>query len=205
MSESIVQVASGGTGPKMHTDQKTIGANAVEDQYVIPGEYPLPTYTAVYAGVATNTANDHVAQLMAGASLKVRIRRIRLDQAANATAGTIINFDIYRLSTAGTGGTVTTPRPMETTDAAAGATGMILPTVKGTESLQLWRMTFVLRQTVAAAGAQVDDMYEWVPAPNAKGIVIPAGTTNGIAIKNLAGLGAAGSVNVVIDFVETAF
>jgi hypothetical protein len=65
MSESIVQVTEG-TGKKLHTNQRTIGANNVEDEYVIPGEYPLATYFVQANAVSIATAAAHVIQIMAG-------------------------------------------------------------------------------------------------------------------------------------------
>jgi hypothetical protein len=143
-------------------------------------------------------------QLMAGSSLNVRIRSIRIEQVANATSVTILGFDIYRLTPAGTGGTAITARPYDTADAAAGATGMTLPTVKGTEGVLLFGTAIVMRQAAAATGTQPEETYEWRQSPNVKPLIIPAGTANGIAVK-IASAVAAGTVLVTIEFVETAF
>lgn len=201
MPESLVQVTSG-AGPKLHTFQRTIGANNVEDEFVIPGEYPLASYSvAVNANVAIATANSHLLQIMAGASNYVRIRRIRLYQTQLATALAFHTFDLVRLTTAGTGGTAYTPRPFDTSDAAAGATAMTLPTVKGTEGVVLDSISITL---VAAATAGVNLIWEWTQLPGTKPIIIPAGATNGIAFKNTTSA-AAGSVRLVVELVETTF
>jgi hypothetical protein len=153
MAESLVQVTEG-SGKKLHTWQRVIGANSVEDEFVIPGEYPLASYVGQNAGSSIATANDHV-QLMAGAALNVRIRRIRVEQAALATTAVLAAFGVYRLSTAGTGGTAVTPRPLDSADAACGATMASIPGVKGTEGVELFRRRMILTQTVATAGGLV--------------------------------------------------
>ena len=80
MAESIVQVTEG-SGKKLHTFNRTIGANSVEDEVVLLGENYLASYMIVAAASAA-TANSHVLQIMAGASLKVRVRRIEVQQAS---------------------------------------------------------------------------------------------------------------------------
>jgi hypothetical protein len=195
MAESIVQVTEG-SGKKLHTNSYTVGANTVEDEYVVPGEVPLATYTVYATAISGATAAAHVMQLMAGASLKVRIRRITVQQLAVVAAGNRI--EIVRLTTAGTGGGAVTARPYDTTDAAAGAAGMTLPTVKGTEGVFLGS---IMPNMMTAVGTT--NRWEWTQRPNAKPIIIPTGTTNGIALK-VSGL-AASTYDVEIEFVETAY
>src|SRR5436190_5578026 len=144
MAESIVQVASGGTGPKLHTIQYTVGANNVEDEVVVPGPYPYATYLANGAGISGATANDHLLCLNAGASLKVRVHRIRIEQRASAAAVAVGLFQLLRTTTgAPTGGTAITPAPLDTADAASGAAARALPAVKGTEATQLMEITVI--------------------------------------------------------------
>lgn len=203
MAESLVQVTEG-VGKKLHTWSRTVGANTVEDEFMLPGEYPLATYTIVADAVSLATAASHTLQIMAGAALNVRIRRIRFRQVANATAAVVGLIDLVRLTTAGTGGTAITPRPPDSADAAAGATAMTLPTVKGTEGVQLWGWRVMLRQAFLATAAQADEQPDWVPAPSAKGFLIPAGAANGVAIKSTGGVAGA-TVSIYVDIVETAF
>ena len=205
MAESLVQVTEG-VGKKLHTDQKTIGANTVEDEYVLPGEPFLPTYVAVAQNVSVATSSDHVLTLNAGASLKVRIRRITIEQATNATAAASIRLTIVRTTTATpTGGSAITPSPHETSDVASGATARSLPTAKGTETAILGSAYLTLRQAVSATGSVSDDSpYEWRHMPGSKPLIIPVGATNGIVIK--VGTGVAGAtVDATIEFVETSF
>lgn len=200
MAESIVQVTEG-TGKKLHTWSRTIGANTVEDEYVIPGEYPNPAYNIVGGSVAFSTANSHILQVMASASLKVRVRRVRIYQTVAATALAFFSMELWRLTTAGTGGTSITPRPFDTADAAAGCTAMTLPTVKGTESVQLDNMTFTV---VGAATAGAGLVWEWEQHPGTPPLIIPTGAANGLAWKNISSA-AAGSMRVIVEAVESAF
>jgi hypothetical protein len=203
MPEGIVNVTEG-SGKKLHTWQRIVGVNTVEDEVIIPGEYPYPSYVMQYTGLSIATANDHNAQLMAGATNVVRVRKIRVEQAVAATAAAIAVFAVLRLTTAGTGGTAVTARPLDSADAAAGATGIATPGVKGTEGVELFRRRILLLQAVAASGGNPLPAWEWTQAPNQKPLLIPSGATNGIVIKNLAAY-AAGQVDVSIEFVETAF
>lgn len=204
MPESLVQVTSG-AGPKLHTWQRTVGANNVEDEFVIAGEYPLPTYVVPFASVSTATANSHILQVMSAASTYVRIRRIHVEQAANATAATNLSLQVFRLTTAGTGGTAITPLAMDTGDAAAASTAMTLPTVKGTEAANaLFTTVILMRQAISATQAQIDDVWDWQQLPNGKAIIIPPGTANGICIKNVAAV-AGGTLTGWVEYVETTF
>lgn len=205
MSESLVQVTEG-VGKKLHTAQRTVGANNVEDEYTLPGEYDLPTYTVVAANISIGTSGDHIIALNAGASLKVRIRRITVEQAANATAAGSVRVTVVRTTTTTpTGGSAITPAPHETSDVASGAVARSLPTVKGTETVTLGTGYLTLRQAVSATGAVSDDApYVWTQMPNSKPFIIPVGATNGIVIK--VGTGVAGAtVDATIEFVELAY
>lgn len=205
MAESTINMTEG-SGKKQHTWNRTIGANSVEDDFNLPGEYPYASYTIdPEAAISTATAAAHILQVMAGASLNVRIRRVQIFQDASATAVAVGRFSIVRLTTAGTGGTAVTPSKLDNADGASGATAMTLPTVKGAESTFLYARNLLMRQALAATAAQADDrVWEWAQLPNSKPIIIPAGTANGIAIKNTSAI-AAGTVVVYVEFVETAF
>jgi hypothetical protein len=204
VSESSINVTEG-SGKRIHTFDRTISSVLVQDQFMLPGEYPYPTYTASFASVSTATGNSHIIQLMAGASLNLRIRRVHLEQASNATSANLLSVQLIRLTTAGSGGSAITPLPMDTSDAAAGATAQQLPSSKGTEAAQpLFTSVILMRQAISATQSQIDDVWEWQQLPNGKPIVIPAGTANGIAIKNVAAI-ASGTVTGWIEFVETSF
>lgn len=185
MPESLVQVTEG-TGKKLHTWQKTIGANTVEDEIVILGDQYQATYTVTTGfGIAASTALSHGIQVMAGASLNVYIRRIKVTQVAMATAAVLTDLNLTRLTTAGTGGTVLTTVAFDTTDAASGATAMSLPTVKGTEGTGPWREAVYWLQTMpVSGGAGTGTVFDFdADRLRSKPIRIPAGTANGLAVK----------------------
>ena len=188
MAESFVNMTEG-SGKKAHTFQRTIGANTIEDEVVLIGEQYLATYecTTAAAGTATTTAASHLLQIMAGASLNVYVRRIQIFQLAVATAAAIDAIEVVRLSSAGTGGTAVTPAPRDTTDSAYSGAAMTLPTGKGTETTFVDRATAQWTQTIAT---QTGGMFSSLVAEfdyntlRSKSLRIPAGTANGIAIKN---------------------
>lgn len=209
MGESLVQVTEG-SGKKLHTWQRTIGANSVEDEYVLLGEnalasYILPTSFGLPGGISTATANSHLVQIMAGASLKVRIRRIEVHQAVMATTAALMHLQVLRLTTAGTGGTVLGFAVLDPSDAAAGATAMTLPTVKGTEGTGVLSAHAYMMQTLGAS-AQLNNpiaVFDF-DRPRSKPLIIGAGTTNGIALKNVTAVAAA-TVTVVVWIDESSF
>jgi len=203
LAEGIVEVTAG-SGTKLHSWSKTVGANTVHDEFTLPGEYPYASYFALAIAISCATADSHIIQLMAGSSLNVRIRRITWSQHANATTAALDAIQVWRLSTAGTGGVAVTPAKLDTADAASGATAMTLPTAKGTEVTQLTQEIVVMRQAILATSAQFDDSWEWYQKPGMKPIIIAAGTSNGIAFKHTTAIAAA-TANVTIEFVETNF
>ena len=185
MPESLVQVTSGG-GPKLHTFQRTIGANNVEDEIVIPGLPYFASYTLPITGISTGTGASHILQIMAGASLAVYVHRITLWQAASATTAAYCEWSLRRLSTAGTGGGAQTPQLLDQTDAASGASGMTLPTVKGAEGQVPFRSASYVTQTPGATGVPMLPVFDFRADENGlyKPIRIPAGAANGLAVRN---------------------
>lgn len=206
MAESLVNVTEG-SGKKLHAWDRTIGANVVLDQFVQHGEPSAPTYVASSTtAISVATANSHVYQLMAGASLNLYIRRIRVWQFGLATTAAIVSLQLFRLTTAGTGGATHTIIPRDSTDAAAGAAAMDLPTVKGTEGVFLDIAACSFIQTVPTGGpGTIGLLCEWdFDRLRSKPIRIPAGTTNGIALKNPTAVAAA-TVIPVIEFAELSY
>lgn len=203
MAESLVAVTQG-SGKNLHTFNRTIGANSVEDEVMIEGEHYLSTYVCNGGTTSIATANDHQLQLLAGASLNVMLRRVMVYQAVAATTAAICLFDLFSVTTAGTGGTASTPFRLDNADAASGAAGMTLPTAKGTESRRFWRGAAMMMQTVPTAGGSLllfDLNFDQL---RQKAIIIPAGTTNGVVFKNLTAIAGA-SVYVNFYFSEANF
>lgn len=207
MAESIVNVTEG-SGKKLHTFNRTIGANSVEDEIVLFGENYLASYTVVpLAVVATSTATalSHMLQIMAGATLKVRIRRIEMYQTVAATTAAIMETRLMRLTTAGTGGTAVTPAPLDSTDAASGFTAMVLPTVKGTAGTTIGSYAPYMIQTLGASTPFVNPVAVWdFDRPRSKPFIIPAGAANGLAIMNVPAI-AGGNVSFMVWADESNF
>jgi hypothetical protein len=186
MAESTVQVATGGTGPKLHTFSRIIGANTVEDEVILHGEPYEASYVIRGTGISCATLDSHILQIMAGATLQVYVDRIIVYQQAAATAAAIVPFDVTRLTTAGTGGTAITPAPFDASDAASGATAMTLPGVKGTEGAVLDIASSYFVQTISASLGvpQSAELCRFdYDRRRVKAIRITAGVTNGIAVK----------------------
>lgn len=202
MPVSSVRVTEG-SGPYLHTWQRTVASVNREEQYVQIAEPALPTFSVVASGISTATAASHLLQIMAPASACVRIHRIRVEQFANATSASANSLSVVRLTTAGTGGVTLVPRPFDTSD-TSGATAMTLPTAKGTEGVELLRTALVFRQAIATTQAQLDETWEWTQAPGRKPIIIPPGTANGIAITNPGAIAGA-TVMIYVEFAETAW
>jgi hypothetical protein len=182
----------------------TENGQTVRDEKVVLGEQYLPTFFTGAAGSSVATLNDHLLQIMAGSALKLYIRRIRVQQTGLASAAGLVQLSLFRLSSAGTGGTAITPAPLDTADGASAATSMVLPSSKGTETTQLIRainIGLVSAQPIPGGGA---GYWEWTQLPNSKGIVIPAGTSNGVALK-VTDAEAGATVGVLVEFAEAAF
>ena len=196
---------SEGSGKNLDTFQRTTTAGTVEDQVVLLGEQHLAGYTAVSGVISTATANSHLLQIMAGASLKVRVRRLELYQIAVCTTAAIMQLDIGRLTTAGTGGTAITPNPCDPSDAAAGAAGMTLPTAKGTEGALLWRGSAYMQQTISASTPHnLPILVVELDWNRTKPWTVAAGATNGIYVKNVSAV-AAGTVAWTAWLDESSF
>ena len=206
MAENFLNVNEG-SGKKLHTVNKTIGANDVHDEVVILGEQSLAEYRVQTATTLIATSAAHVLQIMAGSSLNVYIRRIAVYQSVLTTTANFAELALFRLTTAGTGGTSVTPRPLDTTAAAAGATAQTLPTAKGTEGVLIeTQLGYVLQTASASLGVPQANLLAAFSfdRPRSQGLRIPAGTANGVALKIVTGVAAA-QVFVTADIVEANF
>lgn len=184
---------------KFHTYQRSNGTDTVEEYVQAVAEPYLATYNVpIGSSTSLATANSHIIQIMAGASLRVGIRRITLWQYANGTAATAAWY-IYRLTTAGTGGSAITPTSFDPADAASGATAMTLPSSKGTEGSLVMAFSVTTIATAATAGLRPVLDIDFSSMRN-KALWIAAGTSNGIAVKAVdavAGTGVLGNVTIV--------
>lgn len=173
-----------GSGGKYHVNNRTIGANSVDQQVILHGEPYLAAYSITTASITIATANAHLLEIMAGSTLPVYLRSIRVYLSVLVTTAAIATWELWRLSSVGTGGTSITPAPLDTTDSASGATAKSLPSPGGTETTKLWSGTTSLEQTAPTAGASTlivdldfDDLFR-TKVPR-----IAAGTSNGLALK----------------------
>lgn len=189
-----------GSGAKIATGPTyTENSNTVQDQKVIRGEPYLASYKVITGGLILTTTSTHLLQIMAGSSLNVYIRRISLQQLALATsAGTAI-VDLFRLTSAGTGGSVLTAVAKDTADSAPGATVMSMVVTPG--SLAATAMHRFVTPVTNAQPAN-STVWEWkqMEGAQSKAIKIPAGTANGIAlVLNTAATPATLIANVEFD------
>jgi hypothetical protein len=197
MAVSSVRVTEG-SGPYLHTWQRSISSVNREDQYVQLGEPALPTFTAIASGISTATATSHLMQIMSGSSTYTRILAVELyqDAAAGSTTSSVIS--LVRLSTAGSTGTTVTPRAMDGGD-TANATALTLPSSKGTEGAFLYQRPYLLTATNPST-----QVWEWRASDRGKPIVISAGTSQGLCIRNVTGVATA-TITIVVTFTETAW
>lgn len=207
MAESTVSATEGSGAKKFHTFSRSIGGLTVEDEIVVLGDQYLATYSAVSgSGISAATAAAHWVQIMAGASLPVYVRRIKVTQVAMATAAAMADLLVLRLTTAGTGGTALGTPPWDSTDPASGGTVMTLPTAKGTEGNTLWRESVYFAQTLGASqNAPFGVLLDWdCDRLRTKPFRIPAGAANGLALKCNTAVAAA-TVTVSVLFTEATF
>ena len=193
-----------GSGTRLGTSTYTEGCVTVHDEKFVLGEQYLASYVVNGAAISMATINDHLIQLMAGSTLNVYVRRIVGYQVGLATSAAIQDFRLFRISSAGTGGTSLSEFPLNPADAASGAQAMTLPTAKGTETNRMWVTNKSLMQTAPTAGADLL-LFDWVfDGLRTPSLIIPAGITNGIAVKNTVATAAA-SCNINILFTEASF
>ena len=198
-----------GSGAKLKTGPTyTENGNVVQDEAVIFGEPYLATYNAASSstvGLSIAVVNTVLFQVQAGSALRVYIRSMRIYQLGLATAATYCAFDVVRATSAGTGGTALTPAPLDTADAASGATAMSAPSAAGTLTTTVDSAMAYLLQTMPASGGANPLIAAWNwESPRSKGLIIPAGVTNGIIVRNRSAV-AAGTVMVAVELVEASF
>ena len=198
MPDSTVQINEG-TGVFLSHWQRTKTSNTVNEAAVVLSEPYLASYSvSVTTAAATATANSHLLQIMAGALNRVVLRRLVVYQMVAAGAATAVNLQLLRLTTAGSGGTSFTPRALDPIDTATAATAQTLPSSKGTEGNILW--TGVMN-VAASAGVQQPILDLRWDDPRTRPPVIAAGTSNGLALKNITSLATA-TVHIYAEFVE---
>lgn len=138
---------------------------------------------------------------MAGSALNVRIRRIEISQWDLATTANKMQLILYRLLSAGSGGSALSVSPMDPSDTSAGTTAMVLPSSKGTQGSILYFGGMYMMQTLGVSSPLLTPgLVLDFDRPRTKPLIIPAGTANGIAIAtNTAVAGGSVEFNVWLD------
>jgi len=199
MTVSTVGVDDAATPDKyLHTEQRTISGTAREDQYVQLGESAYPTYNAIGANVSLATVNDHLIQVMGDGTNYTRIKRISFIVRDHPAAANAAILGLYRLSTAGTGGSAVTPNGYDSADTYGGG-AMTLPSSKGTEGALLH--SFVIPLPTAPDDARY--VY-WEVLPDTKPMIVGTSTANGLAIKSLWAV-ASCSLEINVEFITTSY
>lgn len=200
MAEAFINTNEG-SGKKLHTWNRTISANDVHDEFVLPGEMVYPAYTARFINISVGTATDHVLALWAGSSLNLRIRRIYFRQAAASGAANRFTIEVWRTNTTPSGGTAVTMGKMDTADATAGFSAATLPSTKGTETGTVPLLVF---ECDGLSARPFNAPIEWTQHRSMKPIIVPAGTTNGLALKVGTAIASA-TISGFVEVTETAF
>jgi hypothetical protein len=197
MAEGIVQISEG-SGKKLHTFERTVGANSVHDSVMVPGEPYRATYQVLASQVSTATAGGRLLSVWAGASSPVRIWYVSIYQTALATAANRMRIVMQRHAVAGTDGTLLTNYRHDRSDPAPGFTARTLPTTAVSSDVFLPASITMYQAHPIGAGAS----WEWSADKGGrlKPIVIPAGTTNGVAfINSVAVAGGSVEVTMILD------
>lgn len=200
MAESVVAVTEG-SGKNFHTNSKSIGGTTKEDQFVIPGEHPIATYTALAAGISTATSASHLITIEADGTNYIRIHRLWIQQVAAAGSATLAQLAWFRTTTASSGGSSITARPLDSTDSAFGGVIRTIPT-KGTEGVQLYQWRMGLSNSAPAAANP--NVMEWTARTDQKPVIVGPATTDGLALKIITGI-ASGTVDITIEFTVTSY
>ncbi len=204
MAESVVKVSEG-SGKLVHSFSRIIGSSFVDDISTIDGMPYYASYSVGSGGATVAVANDHAFQIRAGASLIVYVHELTVVQHAPATTAAFMQWEVWRTTTAGTGGFVTGQDKLDTTDSSASVAFMQNPTAKGTESVRLDSYAAYVTQTPGVAGFQWPVLYRFkADGKLLKPWRIPAGTTNCIVLKNVTAMAGA-QVDARLVWSEASF
>jgi len=126
MAEGIIALPPDSTGKKLRSRERTVGANSVHEQYVIPTSERVDTFDGFAAtfrvqGTATTPINMLTVENTTGSAVLVGIKRISVDISASAVTAYMLQsiFRLYRTTTVPTGGTVVSKFGVESTQASA--------------------------------------------------------------------------------------
>jgi hypothetical protein len=200
MSISAVGVTEG-SDKYLHTNQRSIGGTAREEQATYAAQSPNATYTAVADDVSTATANAHLLQIMADGTNYSRLVGFTIEPTENGPASdSILKVALYRLTTAGSGGSSIGEGAYDDADSYSGDI-QSLPSTKGTEGALLWTGYLPLDAAYAGFGPR---KLEWSVKPYAKPIIFGVDTADGLAFKVIDAVASA-AVCINAEFVTTSY
>jgi hypothetical protein len=181
--------AAAGTNPVLiagsdGTSVRNISTDASGNVNVVPGMTSHATYVAAVHSVAATSAS-HILVIEAPAGSPVYINRVIVWQPGTDASNAIVDFQLIRTTTAGSGGTIT-PSPMDEADGAYGGIVRSMGT-PGSAGVVLFYMPLNVPNVAAQAPAVIIDFDG---SRTAKGPVIAAGVTHGIALTSPGAAGA---------------
>lgn len=201
MSISSIGVTEG-TDKYLHTNSRSIGGTARQEQATFPAQSPNATFSVVADDVSVATANDHILQIMADGTNYSRLVGFTLEPTDDVPAADdILKVSLYRVTTAGTGGSSIGEGSYDDSESYSGDIQSI-PSSKGTEGSLLW--TGYLPVDSAYAGVNGQRMLRWEPKPSAKPIVFGPDTTDGLVWKVIDAV-ASCAVCINAEFITTSY
>lgn len=195
------------------------------EPFVTQRSRKVATYRAVYRATArpyylsnaftANTRKQYATIHHAAAVVKtVRLRRVLLALRGNTTAAGDFNMELVRITAApATGNPTITASRADTSDAAAEATCLALPTTAGTEEAQAYSSMFASLGVTAATGPTTLPITatDWIDLLNtgswsgdheSKLPVIRAGVLEGWAVTIDSNVASTIQCQIVIEFTE---
>ncbi len=176
------------------TNVRPLAVDTSGNLNVIGGESSHATYVASVTNIAA-TAAMQIIVIEAPSASKVYIRRVILWNIGTDTSAGVVDFQLVRTTTAGTGGTLT-PAQMDTADSAYGGIVRSNPSPAGTLGTVIFHMTMDVNNTSVT---QAPYIFDFDGGRLGKSPVIPAGVANGIAFYSPGATGAA-ALAVSIEF-----
>lgn len=154
---------------------------------VVAGQPALATYSLPSGALAAASATDLLVVEAPSAGV-IRLQRLVIWNPGSQTTAGIVDLQLIRKTSAGTGGAVT-PNPLDSSDAAYGGLCRAGVTTRGADGAVLDTIGVYVPAAVAAFAPLVVD---WSQSDSTKAPVILPGTGNGIALKHPGSTGAAG-------------
>jgi hypothetical protein len=156
-----------------------------------------PSYVANILSAAPVSAGYVLGIIEASATRQVFIKKLTIFNPGSITSAQITNYALIRQTTASASGTGTAV-PKQTTD-TFGGTYRVAGATAGTAGTTVYNIPVFTPTAVAAYTPQIIDFTN---NGTMKGIVIPAGTTNGVYLSAVNGAAGAANVSMAIEFTE---